>query len=80
MNWHDFLAVIAFIFVIGVLIDGVQYDSTDDAENGRRSGMQLYVDYETGCEYLSGSNLFGSAGITPRLNPEGRQICRNHYE
>lgn len=51
------------------------YDSTDDAENSERSGMRLYIDHGTGCQYLSGGGLFGPIGITPRLDSDGDQVC-----
>lgn len=47
------------------------YDVTDDLVAKKRSGLLLYIDYGTGCQYLGG--LFG--GITPRLNKKGRHIC-----
>lgn len=51
------------------------YDNTDDIENGIRSGMGLYTDNFTGCQYLSREGYFSS--LTPRLDREGEQIgCR----
>lgn len=47
-------------------------DDTDDVVAGKRSGMILHVDHRTGCHYLS-MGRFG--GITPRLNPDGSQVC-----
>lgn len=48
------------------------YDDSDDAEKGIRSGMMIHVDHKTGCEYFS--TIFG--GPTPRLDRDGKQICR----
>lgn len=48
------------------------YDSTDQGTE-RRSGLQLYIDHETGCEYIS-KPYFGS--LQPRLDKEGWHICR----
>ncbi len=45
-------------------------DDTDSPE--RRSGLLLYTDFGTGCQYVKGG-LFG--GTTPRLDASGRQIC-----
>lgn len=53
----------------GYIRGGADKDDTDPA--GGRSGMVLYTDDKTGCQYLS--NRFG--GMTPRLNRDGEQIC-----
>jgi hypothetical protein len=45
------------------------YDSTDPP--GGRSGMTIYTDQATGCEYLS------NRGLTPRVDGKGRHLgCR----
>ncbi|RWE44219.1 DUF6440 family protein [Mesorhizobium sp.] len=44
-------------------------DDTDPF-NGR-SGMRLYADARTGCQYLGAPG----GGITPRLDAHGKQIC-----
>lgn len=44
-------------------------DSTDTATN--RSGMRLYTDAATGCQYLGQPQ----GGLTPRLDESGRQVC-----
>jgi hypothetical protein len=37
--------------------------------------VTVFTDHATGCEYLvAGSSSQG--GITPRIAPDGRQICR----
>lgn len=46
-----------------------QKDSTDPP--GGRSGLSIYVDHYTGCQYLSSS----WGGLTPRLDTDGRHIC-----
>ena len=43
----------------------------DDTDGEKRSGMKLLIDAKTGCQYL-GYN----SGITPRLNNNGKQICK----
>lgn len=44
----------------------------DDTDPPRgRSGLRLFTDNMTGCQYLG--NPFG--GITPRVDREGRHIC-----
>ncbi|MFD1197395.1 hypothetical protein ACFQ3K_03505 [Brucella gallinifaecis] len=44
----------------------------DDSDGSYRSGMSVRRDALTGCEYLEGR--YG--GLTPRLGPDGRQVCR----
>ena len=52
---------------------------TDPTEKDRwdRSGMNHYIDYGTGCEYLSGSGFFGKSVLIKRLDSNGKHICRN---
>lgn len=57
-----------------MILIGNKTDSTDK-DFWHRSGSKLIIDYETGCEYLG--NIFGS--VTPRLDGNGKQICRSHY-
>lgn len=45
-------------------------DSTD-APTGQRSEMAVRVDALTGCQYLADVR----GGLTPRLGPDGRQLC-----
>ena len=47
------------------------YDETDDVANHTRSNLALRTDHGTGCQYLATS----LGGITPRLGPDGKQIC-----
>jgi hypothetical protein len=58
------------------------YDDTDDPYigpmtrtlgYGGRSGLGLYTDHKTGCQYVK-AGFFG--GTTPRLDENGKQICR----
>lgn len=74
----NFLSQIPMIYIIFALIIVIilclwprPYDSSDNPETQQRSGMRIHVDHETGCEYLDvGSSL------TPRLDSDGKQICR----
>lgn len=50
----------------------VGYDDTDNTVAGERSGMRLYTDHATGCQYLA-PGVFG--GLSPRLDSTGKQIC-----
>lgn len=76
---HKFAGASLLVWLIGILMVTlianyfrIGFDSTDDHKTGRRSGMGHHIDHETGCEYLS--MLLG--GLTPRLDAEGRHICR----
>lgn len=48
-------------------------DDTDDTINGRPSGLTLYTDFGTGCQYLA---LSRDGALTPRLGADGRALCR----
>lgn len=61
----------AFLLIVGlvaVLSWFVPRDDTDGPE--RRSGMSLYTDAGTGCQYVG-----ASGGLTPRLDAEGKPMC-----
>lgn len=66
----------AFLFAALILVWAISWfypnprDATDPP-NGR-SGMKLTTDAETGCQYLS----VAGGGITPRLDANGKQICK----
>lgn len=63
--WTLLIVVIAWDFTRPL-------DSTDDVENRTRSGMKLYTDYGTGCQYVRAS-LFGPA--VPRIDRDGEPVC-----
>ena len=75
----DALVAVAFAFLLGTFVMYVwaflfvDYDDTDDAANGERSGVALVTDYGTGCQYLQSTQ----GHLTPRLNSDGKQICKN---
>lgn len=50
-------------------VDPPALDSTDSA-SGERSGMQMFIDYQTRCEYLANPK----GGITPRLSKSGQHL------
>ncbi len=64
------LVIAALIAITAAVSFFAPYDDTDPP-NGR-SGMALHTDHLTGCQYLG--KPFG--GITPRLGPDGKQICK----
>ena len=52
---------------------------TDDTDNGRldRSGLSLYTDHGTGCQYISiQSGMFGKGQLMPRLDKDGKHVCK----
>lgn len=51
-------------------------DDTDDHITESRSGLGLYTDHGTGCQYLSASG----SGITARLDAKGKHICSTTTE
>lgn len=56
------------VFIVYIIT--LPYDNTDDSLNRERSGLIIYTDHLTGCEYLG--SFFG--GPTPRLNSNGNHI------
>lgn len=65
------IACIAGVF-ISLVGNFVPYDDTDPADG--RSGMRLYTDAKTGCQYLA----VRQGGMTPRLDRNGHHICETH--
>lgn len=66
INW---LLIGIGIYLCAELIDyTAPYDSTDNGEE--RSGMRLYTDNQTGCQYLS--STFGS--LVKRVDGEGNHV------
>ncbi len=64
------LIVLAAVVATKVANRFVPYDDTDDKPT--RSGMRLYTDHGTGCQYLS-PGVFG--GLTPRARQDGTHYC-----
>jgi len=58
--------------VVFLMFANALYTPRDNSDPpGGRSGMAIYVDHLTGCEYLF------RAGLTPRMDGNGRQLgCR----
>ncbi|HBZ9863951.1 TPA: hypothetical protein MND73_000646 [Salmonella enterica subsp. houtenae] len=42
----------------------------DDTDGKTRSGLNLYTDHKTGCQYLG-----NGSGLTPRMDAQGYQVC-----
>lgn len=74
-DWTDaFLKTALGVVVIILILAAVReipYDDTDNVDTGKRSGMGLYTDHGTGCQYLG-----RSGSLTPRLNKDGKHICK----
>lgn len=64
----------AVVFLLQVVLGwfGYGWDATDNRDTGTRSGVRLRMDHGTGCQYLEAR----SGGITPRLDRDGKQVCR----
>ena len=61
-----------FIAILAAIIRLHPYDDTDNEIESLRSGMYLYTDHGTGCQYLSA----GFARVlVPRLTATGSHKC-----
>lgn len=69
------LLACAIVFASLVLsgCGGRPLDSTDDARTGTRSDLAVYVDYGTGCQYITMAGQY--LPLTPRLDATGRPMC-----
>lgn len=73
-----FWTLIINVVLLAVLLLRISpFDDTDHSDRRLRSGLSLYVDYRTGCQYIAGS-LFGS--LTPRLDRNGNHMCSGFSE
>jgi len=77
MTWEVLKTIGNSLIIVLVIVWIASLFSTDDTDKSgwKRSGMQLYTDHKTGCQYLSGG-LFG--GITPRVDENGKHICEKN--
>ena len=72
---NNILYTIIIVWAILYTFTTMQYNSTDSKELRERSGMSLYIDYETGNQYIK-CGLFGQA--TLRLDKDGQPL--NYYK
>lgn len=59
----------------GALIHETQMPNDDSDPESGRSGLSIYRDSLTGCEYVV-AGLWPSSA-TPRLKADGSQVCRD---
>jgi hypothetical protein len=72
-TWVDIAAVtVCVYFLIAAYGKYSAHDDTDPPDG--RSGLALYRDALTGCEYVGHP---WPGGITPRLRADGSQVCRD---
>ena len=64
------LALALFSIAVWLLSSSMQSSRDDTDPPDGRSGMRLYTDSLTGCQYLA--TPYGS--LTPRLNASGNQM------
>lgn len=69
------IAIFAWVVLLMVLDHfRVNYDDTDNYADRQRSGLVIYTDHRTGCQYLS--RFLG--GLTPRLDKNSEHIgCKS---
>lgn len=75
--------IVAFVVIVALSAPSVpqhlkrkvswfsSYDVTDNIAEKKRSGLTIYVDHETGCQYVG--TVLG--GLTPRIDRNGMPIC-----
>lgn len=70
MNWFvELMIALACAFYIYPAFTHLNKDATDLEET--RSGLLLYTDYGTGCQYLATT----AGSLTPRLDKDGNIVC-----
>jgi hypothetical protein len=73
-KWRNRSLVLAVFMLVYFGLSALMPRDDTDPSTGRRSGLILYIDHGTGCQYVRGGLL---GGTTPRLDANGRQICRS---
>lgn len=71
MELHRLIPYILIFTVVFTYGYFQPFDSTDDETNRERSGMILYTDHMTGCQYLQAGIL---GGITNRVDINGNHV------
>lgn len=63
------LVAAAIFFTVVGLVSFTNHDDTDPRVG--HSGLNLYTDYGTGCQYVGKGD-----SITPRMGDNGKQVCK----
>lgn len=65
------------LLLIALALVGCTDRDDSDPPNGR-SGMVIFKDHLTGCEYLARPAMapLMAQVLTPRMGADGRQVCR----
>ena len=75
----EYLIVVIILFLIGLcalaMIKITSNAPNVDGQSDNYAEYKIILDTETGCEYLATAAYRG--GITPRLDTDGKQICRD---
>lgn len=67
-----YTAWLVVLVIILLLPQPHKYNDTDNITKHKKSGLTLYTDFGTGCQYIK-SGVFG--GLSPRYDLNGVQIC-----
>lgn len=68
------VALAALVLQFGWQRIDLKRDETDPPFPGPRSGLKLFTDHGTGCQYLLAE---GTAELRPRLNAQGQHLCKH---
>lgn len=69
---QEILFCLAVVFSLLYALGYGYRDDTDDKKSRKRSGLSLYTDYGTGCQYVK-VGLFGK--LQPRRDRYGVHVC-----
>jgi hypothetical protein len=77
-DWTKFWLYFFGVIIITSILNhfNIGFDDSDDWVNHERSGLMIYTDHRSGCQYLQGG-FFGD-NITPRMDENGKQICQKN--
>jgi hypothetical protein len=65
------LSILALVMLAGC---GATAAELPAPEHNNSERLEIWTDADTGCDYLIYSSS-RQGGITPRLNPDGTQVC-----
>ena len=68
--WQELAAAVIIGIFVGSVCSNWDRDDTDPSE-GKRSGMTLFTDHGTGCQYLGRA----FTALIPRLDRDGNHVC-----